>query len=36
MRRTFLLEEFSSADHLNIITTNINTYFNYLLAKTMR
>ena len=25
--------EFSSSDHLNVITTNINVYFDYILAK---
>ena len=29
-------KRFSSSDHLNVITRNINIYFNYIVAKTMR
>ena len=27
-------KRFSSSDHLNVMTTNINIYFDYILAKT--
>ena len=29
-------KRFSSSDHLNVMTTNINLYFDYILAKTRR
>ena len=30
----FLYKRLSSSDHLNVITTNINIYFDYILVKT--
>ena len=29
-------KRFSLSDHLNVITTNINIYFDYIMAKTRR
>ena len=34
--KNFFQKRFSSSDHSNVITTNINTYFDYILAKTRR
>ena len=33
-QKCFFQRRFSFTDHLNVMNTDINTYFNYIVAKT--